>query len=447
MAMRAARVVIVREAHVVVPTTPAMPIPPARTTKLPVSTEMSIRVGEHLVATSAHPDQSVVIDLRAWPLAGRAVPGFFAASVAPRAGGTALAVARHGHANPYRLYAFDPESRAVAPLRCESPWPDLRSVFDFGGRVLLVPGGSLDVDGRRPAWWRDGALTPLDLPAPPEPEVVEHDGKRYARSRRQDAFDAAPLPGAEALVVWFERLYRATDGGVAPLAADGLVAAWEPLREGRCHGQDDAGRALMLVNRRLVAVDRDGGWVDAAPGAEALTAMAPGPDGSWLLVGDETLTLLLPTERSVIEVDLRAMRVAPRMGLFMPRALWVPSRGAVLVTHAHDAWEFDLATLLREKRISMDKHAAKRVAARRAAWKRALRSGGSPVALDALSPLTRGGAVVTHPTLGDGAVTHATETLHRGVRCVTATVLFEEGPRQFDCLGARWVERVRGVNA
>jgi hypothetical protein len=422
-----------------------MTLSPARTMKLPMSTEMSRLVGDRLVATQAHPDTTAAFDLRTWPLAGRAVPGFFATSLAALNDGRCLAVGRHHHPNPYRLYDLDVVSGVVTSLPCESSWPDLRSVRAIGDRVLLVPGGTLGREGSGPAWWRDGALTPLDLPPPPEPETFEHDGKRYATSRRVDGFDVAPLPGGEALVLWFEGLYRASAEGVVPLSDDRFPAAWEPLREGRYDRLDDQGSALMLLNRRLVAVARDGTWSHAAPGAEALTGLSAGPDGTWLLVGDETLSVVSPKERWVIEVDLRPMRLAPKMPLFLPKALWVPSRGAVLVTNAHDAWEFDLAALLAEKRVPMEKHAAKLVAARRSEWKRKLKGAGAPVAIDALSPLTRGGGAVTHPTWGEGAVLHASEMLHRGTRCIAATVLFEDRPRAFDYVGGRWVEQARAV--
>ncbi|MFO0627137.1 MAG: hypothetical protein U0325_16125 [Polyangiales bacterium] len=418
-----------------------MALAPARTQKLPVSTEMSLAVGSHLLATRSHPDTTTAFDLGAWPLAPRPSMGFFATSVAPLPDGRALAVGRHGHPNPYRLYELACATGAVQARPVTAPWPDLRAVHAVGDRVLLVPGGSLDVAGRQPAWWDDGALTPLDLPVPEAPAIITHEGAQYAGSRRLDGVDVAALAGDEALLIWFERLYRVRAAGVVPLATDHLAAAWEPLREGRYAGLDAQGRARMVVNRRFVAVDREGAWAHVCPGAEAITAAAPGPDGAWLLVGDETLVVMLPAEQAVVEVDLRAMRLAPKMALFMPKAVWVPSREAILVTHAHDAWEFDLAAVLREKRVSMDKHAAALVAARRAAWKRKMKSAGAPVALDALSPHTRGGGAVTHPAWGDGAVLHASELRHRGAQTITASVLFEDRTRQFNYVGAGWVER------
>lgn len=418
-----------------------MALSPVRTQKLPVSAEMSLVVGTHLLTTRSNPDTTTAFDLGVWPLAPRPTMGFFATSLAPLPDGRALAVGRHGHPNPYRLYEIDPARGAVRAQALASPWPDLRAVHAVGDRVLLVPGGSLDVAGRQPAWWHDGALTPLDLLLPEEPEGFEHQGARFTLSRRLDGVDVAPLGGDEALLIWFERLYRVSPAGVVPLATDHLAAAWEPLREGRYAGLDAQGRALMVVNRRFVAVDREGAWAHACPGAEAITAAAPGPDGAWLLVGDETLFVVLTAEQAVIEVDLRAMRLAPKMALFMPKAVWVPGRGAILVTHAHDAWEFDLAAVLREKRVSMDKHAAALATARRGAWKRKMKPAGAPVALDALSPHTRGGGAVTHPAWGDGAVLHASEMRHRGAQTITASVLFEDRMRQFHCVGARWVER------
>ena len=89
----------------------------------------------------------------------------------------------------------------------------------------------------------------------------------------------------------------------------------------------------------------------------------------------------------------------------------------------------------------MEKHAAQLVAARHSAWKRELKGAGAPVAIDALSPHTRGGGAVTHPTWGEGTVLHASDTLHRGTRCITATVRFNDRSRSFDDMAGRWVDQ------
>ncbi len=421
-----------------------MTLTPARTAKLPASAEMALVGGDHLVLTATSPDVTHVLDLRAWPLAARSVPGLFASSMARTASGRVLAVARYGHPNPYKLYELDLASGAVKALALGAPWREPQSVFALGDRVLVTPGGTLRANGLRPAWWGDGELTPLDLAPPDLPTPVTHAGKQYLMPDRMDRVDAFALPDGDALLIWFERLYRVSGATVTPLALDHLFAAWEPLREGRVPGFDDRGRALTVVSDRLLAIDREGAYELAAPGVARTTAAVAGPDGVWLLIGEETLYVVFTREREVVEVDLSPMRLAPRMRLFMPKVAWVPSRDAVLVAHERDVWEFDLAALRREKRVGFDKHAQKLAAARRSAWSRKVKSAkAEPIALDALSPNTRGGNTpVAHPTYGVGAVTDASEVIHRGARTVTATVLFEERARTFVFMGDRWEERL-----
>lgn len=421
-----------------------MPLTPVRTAKLPASAEMALAGGDHLALTTTSPDCTWVLDLRAWPLTPRAVPGLFASSMARTASGRVLAVARYLHPNPYRLYELDLAPGAVKPLALGAPWHEPASVFALGDRVLVTPGGTLRANGHRPAWWSDDGLAPLDLALPDLPTPVTHAGKTYVMPDRMDRVDAFALPDGEALLIWFERLYRVAGATVTPLALDHLFAAWEPLREGRQPGFDDRGRALTVVSDRLLAIDRDGAYELAAPGVARTTAAVAGPDGVWFLTGEETLYVVFTREREVLEVDLRPMRLAPKMPLFMPKVAWVPSRDAVLVAHARDAWEFDLAALRREKRVGFDKHAQKLAAAHRSLWSRKVKGAGeAPPALDALSPHTRGGNTpVTHPTYGVGAVTHASEVIHRGVQTITATVLFADRTRTFVFMGDRWEERL-----
>jgi hypothetical protein len=420
-----------------------MTLTPTRTAKLPASAEMALAGGDHIALTTTSPDRTYVLDLRAWPLAGRVVPGLFASSMARTASGRVLAVARHGHPNPYRLYELDLASGAVKPLALGAPWHEPLSVFALGDRVLVTPGGTLRTNGHRPAWWRDGELTPLDLALPDLPTPVTHAGKTYVMPDRMDRVDAFALPDGDALVIWYERLHRVSGEGVTPLALDHLFAAWEPLREGRHAGSDDRGRALSVVSDRLLAIDREGAYELAAPGVPRTTAAVQGPDGVWLLAAEESLYAVFTREREVVEVDLRPMRLAPKMPLFMPKPVWVPSRDAVLVAHSHDVWEFDLAALRREKRVGFDRLAQKHAAAQKSLWSRKVKGAGdAPLALDALSQHTRGGNTpVKHPTYGVGAVTHASETIRGGAQTITATVLFEDRTRTFVFMGDRWDER------
>ncbi len=420
-----------------------MALAPTRTATLPASAETSLAWGDHLVLTSTSPDATHVLDLRAWPPSSRSAPGFFASSMARTTSGRVLASARYGHPNPYRLYELDLASCAVRPLDLGAPWHEPHAVFAIGDRVLVVPGGTYRAHGHRPSWWRDGVLTPLDLDPPALPEPVTHGGQRYVMPDRDDRVDAFALPDGDALLLWFERLHRVSGDVVTALPSDHLLAAWTTLREGRQPGFDDRGRAVSVVSDRLLAVDRDGAYELMAPGVGRTTGAVPGPDGLWFLTGEETLSVVFTREREIAEVDLRPMRLAPTMPLFMPKPVWVAARDAVLVTHNRHAWEFDLAALRQEKRVSFDKRAAKQAAARRSLWARKVKAAGAPIALDDLSPHTRGGPCVEHPAWGVGVVTHASETLRAGARTITATVLFEDRTRLFVCLGDRWAEVTR----
>ena len=418
-----------------------MPLSPARTQRLAFGTDSALAVGDHLVATTANPDATHVVDLRSWPLNARGMPGFFANSLAATGPTGALVAGRMHHPNPYRLYAFDVESAAVSPRPVAHPWPDIASVFVVNGRALLVPGGSMQASGHTPAWCDDGAVTPLPLPLVESPAEFHHQGALWRAPAPMDRVDVAALPGDEALLIWFERMFRVSPAGVTPLPMDHLFAAWEPLREGRATGIDASGRALMVVHDRLLAVDREGRWELAVPGAEGVRGAVPGPPGVWFLASEERVLVAFLNERTVAEIDLRPMRLAPRMALHNPKPVWVPSRDALLVVHARDAWEFDLGAVRALKRVGFDKLAATQEATHRRAWSRQLKAAGTTsTPLHALSPLTRGGGRVQHPVYGDGAVLHASETMHRGGRTVVATVRFEDRARRFYFVGDGWAE-------
>jgi hypothetical protein len=137
------------------------------------------------------------------------------------------------------------------------------------------------------------------------------------------------------------------------------------------------------------------------------------------------------------------MRMAPRMPLYTPKAVYAPARHALLVVHDRDVWEFDLAAVLREKAIPFAKHAEKLAATRRTTWSRKVRSAKTAaIPLDALSMSLRGGGtLVDHPTHGRGVTVHASEMRRAGALTVSAIVLFETGPRTFVYMGDRWQER------
>ncbi len=416
---------------------------PVRTAKLPCACDLGIAWGDRLVLCDTRPDRSYVLDLDPWPMTPRPVVGLFATSMAQTRSGRVFAVARHHHQNPYKLYELDLASAQVRPHPVEAPWHDITSVFAVGERVVLVPGGDLRASGHRPAWWHEGGrVEALDLPTPEPPAPMEWQGRSLGRPAPQDRVDVIALPDDEALVVWFERLYRVTLDGVTPTALDGLFAAWEPLREGRHSGLDDQGRALTIVHDHFVALDRDGVLSEVVPGAYPVRSAVRGPEDTWFLVCGETLLWVFPRAREVVELDLRPMRLAPTMALFCPKPLWVAARDELLVLHSHDVHAFDLGALRGHTRLSWDKLAKKRVASRRSLWNRKLKAAhAAPMALDALSQHTRGGSVVEHPRYGVGVVQHATESSHRGVTTVVATVLFEDGGRQFYFAGDRWIER------
>lgn len=420
-----------------------MALTPARTAKLPVDSDLALAWGERLLLSTTSPDTTLVCDLRDALLKPAAIHGLFASSVARTRGGAVFAVARHHHANPYKLYALDLDGRTVTPCRVDAPWRELTSVFAVGDRVMVVPGGDLRDPSRRPAWWHpDGTMTPVDLPAPEDPSPVERNGKRYARPRPSDRVDVIALPDDAALVVWFERLYRVDAAGVTPLPLDGLFAAWEPLREGRHGGFDARGRALAVVHDRFVALDRDGAWTELCAGSHPVRSASPGPDGTWFVVCDETLQWLFPEAREAIELSLKSMRLAPSMALHYPKPMWSPARDTLSVLHSRDLHAYDLAALRQEKRVSFDKLAQRLAAARRSAWNRKLRAASAaPIALDALSPHARGGQVVEHPAYRTGVVQHVTESVRAGVTTLVATVMFERGGRQFWFAGDRWVHR------
>lgn len=413
----------------------------ARTMKLPGSSELSLGWGERLALSNTSPDVTHVLDLTKWPLTSRPIHGFFASSMARAKSGRVFALGRHYHQNPYRLYELDLATASVTPRPLHAPWHEPLSVFTVGDRVLLVPGGTLRVNGFRPSWWREsGDIEPLDLTMPALPSPIEHQGARYLMPDRMDRVDVIALPDDEALLIWFERLYRIGRDGVTPLALDGLFAMWEPLREGRHGGLDDRGRALAVIDDLFLALDREGNFELASPGSWPVKGTAPGPDGLWFLTADESLHVVFTREREVLEVDLRPMRLAPRMSLFVPKAMWVPSRDAVLVTHSHDAHEFDLSTLRAAKRVSFEKHAKQLASSRRSLWNRKVKAAGAPISLDALSQHTRGGGAVEHPTYGVGAVTHVSEARRADALTVRATVLFEDRNRSFVFVGDRWAE-------
>lgn len=420
-----------------------MAITPARTAKLPTACDLGISWGDTVFLSASMPDVSWALDLRAWPMPARSIPGFFASSVARTRSGRVVAVARHHHANPYKLYELDLEAVRVKGLPLNAPWTSLTSVFAVGDRVMVVPSVDLKDPSRRPSWWaEDGAVEPLELTLPEAPAVIEWGGRRYAPPRPMDRVDVIPLPDDEALVIWFERLHRAGRDGVTPLALDRLFASWESLREGRHGAIDDAGRALAVVHDRFLTLDRDGQHTEISPGSHPVRSAAPGPDATWFLLCDETVHWVFPKEREVIALDLKGMRLSPTMPLFTPKPVWVSARDALLVMHAHDAHEYDLAALRKEKRVPFEKLTAKLASTRRSAWNRKVKDAGpSPMALDALSPHTRGGVVVQHPEYGVGFVKHASEVLHAGTQTITATVLFEHRAREFYFAGDRWIER------
>ncbi len=420
-----------------------MALNPARTLKLRASSELAIVVGDHLVTTNAHPDRTHVYDLTTWPLAVREVPGFFATQLSPRPDGTLLAVGRHHHANPYRLYTLDPHTLAVTPLRCEGPWHDLRHAVALGDRAIVVPntGG-----GHTPFVWNDGAVTPLDLPPPTAPEEVTHDGHVLRMYRAMmDHADVFPLATSEALVLWHDRLYRVADTTVTPLATEHITWSGSPLCDGRHDALDAHGRAVTTILERFVAIDREGSIELLSPGSARVTGVSPAPDNAWLLTTrEEEAHVVLSAEQSVIVLDLTAMRLAPRFPMFSPKVVHVPARNALLALHSHDAWEFDFDAVRAEKKLPFAKHAAKLDAARRSAWKRKVKAGGTPIPLDTLSMWVRGGGtVVEHPAYGVGVVTHASETRQAWTMTVTATVMFETSTRLFAYMGARWVEHPR----
>lgn len=420
-----------------------MALQPRRVMKLPLGTELARAVGDHLAACIANPDRTVLFDLRQWPLAGRTLSGFFASQLDARDDGTAVAVARHHHQNPYRLYALDPWSAEVSALPADAGWGELECAHVVGRRVLVAPDRrGHPVGSGALAWWEHGAVTPVDLPAPEAPAVVEHDGRRLAMPDRIEHTDVFALPDGDALVIWRQRLFRVSTAGATPLPPDHLFTLGSSLRHGRHDGVDDRGRVLTAFNHRFLAMDRDGDIALASPGSTRVTGSFPGPRGMWFLACEEAVHVVLPDEGAVIELDLREMRLSPRYPLFMPKPVYVPARDALLVLHAHDAWEFDLDAVLREKRVPFAKHAQRATAARRSHWIRKVKAAkGPPRPLDQLSMWVRGGGVtVEHPRHGIGVVTHASETRRGDTMTVTATVVFEDRQRTFACQGDRWVE-------
>lgn len=421
----------------------AMGLKPVRTMRLTMNAELARRAGDHLVVSVTSPDRTLIFDLTAWPLTPREVPGLFCPQLEARADGTLLAVARHQHPNPYRPYILDPRTASVTPLDVEPAWREVLGAFALGHDALLVRGGCGDPDAPPCAWWRDGAVTPVALPRPEAPGFVEHGGKKLGMPPRTDTLDAFALPGDEALVISHERLHRVSPREVTPLPPDHLFSLVSPLREGRHVGLDPAGRVLTAVHDRFIAIDREGAITLASPGSDRVRGIAPGPDGMWFLVCDEVVHVVLPDAGAVIELDLREMRMAPTFPLFTPKAVYAPARHALLVVHNRDAWEFDLAAVLREKVIPFAKHAERLAAARRTAWSRKVKAAKTAaIPLDALSMWVRGGGtLIDHPTHGRGVVTHASEMHRAGVMTVSATVLFETRQRTFVCLGDRWTER------
>lgn len=169
----------------------------------PRERQMALAWGDHLALTTTSPDRTYVLDLRAWPLSARAVPGLFATSMARTASGGCLLSRGTVTPTPTWLDELDLASGAVKPLALGAPWHEPQSVFALGDRVLVTPGGTLRVNGHRPAWWRDGDLTPLDLALPALPTPVTHAGKQYVMPDRMDRVDAFALPDGDALVIWF----------------------------------------------------------------------------------------------------------------------------------------------------------------------------------------------------------------------------------------------------
>lgn len=419
-----------------------MALQPARTMKLPSSTELSTVIGDHLVATNAHPDRTHVYDLTRWPLAAREVSGFFASHLDARPDGTLLAAARHHHPNPYRLYALDPRTLAVKALPNEGSSNEIAAAFALDDDAIVAPPGPGD---RTPYRWHDGARTPLDLAPPAPPDEVTHDGHRLRMPARHASTDVFPLPHGEAVVVWNERLHRLAGVTITPLATDHVLSFGSPLREGRSVGVDDRGRALTALAWRFVSIDRDGVIELVSPGSDHVTGNVAGPNGTWLLACDEEIHVVFPREQAVIELDLSAMRIAPRFPMFMPKAHWVAARNALLVVHGHDAWEWDFDAVCALKKVPFAKHAAKLASSKRAAWSRKVKAAqGAPIALDALPMSTRGsGTLVEHAEYGPGVVQGCAETRQGGAITVTATVMFEGSTRAFVYQGARWIEHPR----
>lgn len=239
---------------------------------IPGSPYLMYAGGDRLVLSAALSDVTVIVDLSAERPRTRRIDDFFIRYAAAGEGGALHCVGRLRHQNPYRLYTVPLDGGAPREERSPFAGTELEEVFSAAGAIYLGARGGRPPERRRAGAWAPVAVQPLKDPI------------TYSSYR----FFAAPFDGEAALLVWGDQAYRVDGDALTPLPCAGLspeVSIMSPLSCLR----EPSGALLLIDDRRLVTVDREGRREPVSDALENVMGFSPGPGDALVLWQGDTL--------------------------------------------------------------------------------------------------------------------------------------------------------------